>query len=86
MADVSVIGFSISPDAHRSDLRLAAVDEQFDAGEILAEARPFPVVPPVMTATLPCNLPMILAAQRSAESFRTDRFIMSGEDTAVKRY
>jgi hypothetical protein len=40
----------------------------------------------VMIATLPCNLPMILTAQRFNESFRTDRFIMGEVNADVKRY
>jgi hypothetical protein len=76
MAHVSVIGFSISPDAHRSDLRPAAVDEQFDAGD---EAG-------VIGRQKQHCLGNILTAQRSNESLRTDRFIMSREDAAVKRY
>src|ERR1700687_3026692 len=37
----------------------------------LAEAKPIPVVPPVTTATLPCNLPMILtpAHDRDGRNF-----------------
>src|SRR5712664_3471174 len=33
----------------------------------LAEAKPIPVVPPVTTATLPCNLPIILTPARNRE-------------------